>query len=319
MVEDAIEGLDIFLREMQEKACEDNERTVVLNAPRGLVCEESEFLLEARSRYVRNVLSHKDIGVGYDGVTSEFAMLMPARYVGSNARDGGNGVEVGFLHVVFKTAKLAKTVIERFDKCCPTSTGGIEIQWGNEVYSARMVAVHNVAWVMGADAPEWMEIELTRNPVWRVAVAPIGISPNQEEMVQKWGGFAVKRLNGKLREWGVDGELGYVAMRPVFSKGSKVAKGLMLTVEVLKEPFGREPWVVPNAVNLKEGMPTVRLLWIVKGVQRHNWEGNARETLGPGTGPPGRWVGVVEGVRAADRERELRKGGLGPWQGRRRP
>ena len=62
------------------------------------VCEESEFLLEARSRYVRNVLSHKDIGVGYDGVTSEFAILMPARYVGSNARDGGNGVEVGFLH-----------------------------------------------------------------------------------------------------------------------------------------------------------------------------------------------------------------------------
>ena len=106
-MEDAIEDLDIFLQEMQEKACEDNERTVVLNAPRGLVCEESEFLLEARSRYVCNVLSHKDIGVGYDGVTSEFAILMPARYVGSNARDGGNGVEVGFLHVVFKTAKLA--------------------------------------------------------------------------------------------------------------------------------------------------------------------------------------------------------------------
>ena len=91
--------------------------------------------------------------------------------------------------------------------------------------------------------------------------------------MQKWGGFAVKRLNGKLREWGVDGDLGYVAMRPVFSKGSKVAKGLMLTVEVLKEP-----WVVPNAVTLKEGMPTVRLLWIVKGVQRHNWEGNARSS-----------------------------------------
>ena len=52
-------------------------------------------------------------------------------------------------------------MIERFDKCCPTSTGGIEINWGNEIYSARMVAVHNVAWVMGADAPEWMEIELT--------------------------------------------------------------------------------------------------------------------------------------------------------------
>ena len=47
--EESMEGLDEFLREMQEKANVDSEKTVVINAPRSLVCEENEFLLEARS------------------------------------------------------------------------------------------------------------------------------------------------------------------------------------------------------------------------------------------------------------------------------
>ena len=96
----------------------------------------------------------------------------------------------------------------------------------------------------------------------------IGIAPSQVAMVHKWGGFAVTRLNSKLHQWGVDGELRHVATRPVYSKDSKVAKGLVLTVEVL-----REPWVVPKGVSLKEGTPVVSLLWIVAGVQRHTWDG----------------------------------------------
>ena len=268
-VGEEIEGLDDFLREMQEQASADSECTVVLNAPRALtMAEESEYMLGVRSRYVRNVLGHKNIGVSYDAVTSEYVSLMPARYVGRNARDGGNGVEIGFLHVVFKTAGWAKTVLERFDKCCKVSTGGLDMEWGSEKHSARIATVGNVAWVMGKDAPEWCDIELTQNPVWRVAMSPIGISPSHVEMVQRWGRFAVIRLNGKLREWGVGGELGYVALRPVYSKGSTVAKGLVLTVEVLQEP-----WVVPGGVSLKDGAQVVRLLWIVAGVQRHDWNG----------------------------------------------
>ena len=149
---DPMEGLDAFLGEMAKTASEDSARTVVLNAPRGLVFEESEFLLEARSRFVRNVLSHKKIGVGYEAVASEFVMPMPGRYVGRNARDGGNGVEIAFLHVVLRTASLAKTVIDRFNECCPESTGGLEMNWGDGTYSARIVTVDNVAWVMGTDA-----------------------------------------------------------------------------------------------------------------------------------------------------------------------
>jgi len=48
--EESLEGLDEFLREMKEQANVDSEKTVVINAPRSLVSEENEFLLEARSR-----------------------------------------------------------------------------------------------------------------------------------------------------------------------------------------------------------------------------------------------------------------------------
>ena len=265
---DPMEGIDDFLIQMVKTASEDSARTVVLNAPRALVCEDNDFLRVARSHYVRNVLNHKDIGVGYDAVESEFVMPMPGRYVGGNARAGGHAVEIGFLHVVLKTASLAKTVIERFNKCCPKSTGGLDMEWGSEKHSARIVTVDNVAWVMGTDALEWRDVELTQNPVWRVVLSHIGIAPSQVAMVHKWGGFAVTRLNSKLHQWGVDGELRHVATRPVYSKDSKVAKGLVLTVEVL-----REPWVVPKGVSLKEGGLVVSLLWIVAGVQRHPWDG----------------------------------------------
>ena len=50
---------------MKEQANVDSEKTVVINAPRSLVSEENEFLLEARSRYVGKVLAHKSIGVGF--------------------------------------------------------------------------------------------------------------------------------------------------------------------------------------------------------------------------------------------------------------
>ena len=136
---DPMEGIDDFLIQMVKTASEDSARTVVLNAPRALVCEDNDFLRVARSHYVRNVLNHKDIGVGYDAVESEFVMPMPGRYVGGNARAGGNAVEIGFLHVVLKTASLAKTVIERFNKCCPKSTGGLDMEWGSEKHSARIV------------------------------------------------------------------------------------------------------------------------------------------------------------------------------------
>ena len=141
-------------------------------------------------------LNHKDIGVGYDAVESEFVMPMPGRYVGGNARAGGHAVEIGFLHVVLKTVSLAKTVIERFNKCCPKSTGGLDMEWGSEKHSARIVTVDNVAWVMGTDALEWRDVELTQNPVWRVVLSHIGIAPSQVAMVHTWGGFAVTRLNG---------------------------------------------------------------------------------------------------------------------------
>eukprot|EP00964_Phaeocystis_antarctica_P154531 scaffold123266_cov33-Phaeocystis_antarctica.AAC.1 len=62
---------------MVKTASEDIARTVVLNAPRALVCEDNDFLRGARSHYVLNVLNHKDIGVGYDAVESEFVMPMP--------------------------------------------------------------------------------------------------------------------------------------------------------------------------------------------------------------------------------------------------
>ena len=56
-VGEEIEGLDDFLREMQEQASADSECTVVLNAPRALtMAEESEYMLGVRSRYVRCLL-----------------------------------------------------------------------------------------------------------------------------------------------------------------------------------------------------------------------------------------------------------------------
>jgi hypothetical protein len=85
--EESMEGLDEFLREMQEKANLDSEKTVVINAPRSLVCEENEFLLEARSHYVGKVLAHKSIGVPYAAVRAEYVVLMPARDVGRRARE----------------------------------------------------------------------------------------------------------------------------------------------------------------------------------------------------------------------------------------
>ena len=87
------------------------------------------------------------------------------------------------------------------------------------------------------------------------------------------------RLNGKLREWKVDGRLEHVATRPVFTKDSPVAKGMVMTVEVVKEP-----WAVPKGLVLAAGQPEARLLWLVVGVRRHEWSGDA-PVKGKGQGP----------------------------------
>ena len=287
--EESMEGLDEFLREMQEKANVDSEKTVVINAPRSLVCEENEFLLEARSRYVRKVLAHKRIGVPYEAVRAEYVVLMPARDVGQRARDGGDRVEIGFLHVVFRTVGLAQQVLKRFDTHAPLSTGGIEMEWGEEKHQARIAPAGKVAWVMAPDSPEWRDLELTKNPVWRVAVANTGITPSSENVrhMERWGGYAVKCLNGKLREWKVDGRLEHVATRPVFTRNSSVAKGMVMTVEVVTEP-----WAVPKGLVLAAGQPEARLLWLVAGVKRYEWSGGApvkANVQGPPARPP--WTG----------------------------
>ena len=49
---DPMEGIDDFLIQMVKTASEDSARTVVLNAPRALVCEDNDFLRGARSHYV---------------------------------------------------------------------------------------------------------------------------------------------------------------------------------------------------------------------------------------------------------------------------
>ena len=279
--EESLEGLDEFIQELKEQANVDSEKTVVINAPRSLVREENEFMLEARSRYIERVLAHKSIGVTYKSVRAEHVVLMPARDVGQRARDGGDRVEIGFLHIVFRTVGLAQHVLSRFDAACPLSTGGLEMEWGGGKHQARLAPAGKVAWVMSPDSPEWRDLELTTNPVWRVAVANTGITPSTENVqrMERWGGYAVKRLNGKLREWKVDGRLEHVATRPVFTKDSPVAKGMVMTVEVVKEP-----WAVPKGLVLAAGQPEARLLWLVVGVRRHEWSGDA-PVKGKGQGP----------------------------------
>ena len=74
-----------------------------------------------------------------------------------------------------------------------------------------------------------------------------------------------------------------------------MAKGLVLTVEVLQEP-----WVVPGGVSLKDGAQVVRLLWIVAGVQRHDWHGKTpvrRPTQAPARPP---WGGGSYGKGGSD-------------------
>ena len=279
--EESLEGLDEFIQELKEQANVDSAKTVVINAPRSLVREENEYMLEARSRFIERVLAHKSIGVTYKSVRAEHVVLMPARDVGQRARDGGDRVEIGFLHIVFRTVGLAQHVLSRFDAACPFSTGGIEMEWGGGKHQARLAPADKVAWVMSPDSPEWRDLELTTNPVWRVAVANTGITPSTENVqrMEKWGGYAVTRLNGKLREWKVDGRLEHVATRPVFTKDSPVAKGMVMTVEVVKEP-----WAVPKGLVLAAGQPEARLLWLVVGVRRHEWSGDA-PVKGKGQGP----------------------------------
>jgi hypothetical protein len=67
----------------------------------------------------------------------------------------------------------------------------------------------------------------------------------------------------------------------VFTKDSPVAKGMVMTVEVVKEP-----WAVPKGLVLAAGQPEARLLWLVVGVRRHEWSGDApvKGIKGPGAG-----------------------------------
>ena len=81
-------------------------------------------------------------------------------------------------------------------------TGGIEMEWGGGKHQARLAPADKVAWVMSPDSPEWRDLELTTNPVWRVAVANTGITPSTENVqrMEKWGQFAsVKTLPNKAR------------------------------------------------------------------------------------------------------------------------
>ena len=100
----------------------------------------------------------------------------------------------------------------------------------------------------------------------------------------------------KLRGWGVDATINFVAMRPVLARGCHVIRGAILVVEVVKAP-----WVLPTGVALKDGMPAARLEWQVAGPRRWAWDGpvppvpQEPRVGGAGGGKGGAWGGAMGG------------------------
>ena len=282
------EQASAFLAAVLKASAEDKRRTLVFSAPVELVgSDESLALLNARTRYVYRVLQLEAFSAmrGACEVKAEYVISLP----GWRAGRGGvapERVTVNFLHVEFAQAEQAEALKALFDKRCPGPEGGLPMQWEEEVLQVRIAMEGNAEWVLGQSTGVAGRVELTTHPVWRAGVYGIGFAPTRRELVQQFGGHAVRAIMKKFVEWGVDADMRYVAIRPILQSGSEVVKGLMLVVEVVKAP-----WVLPTGVVAVEGLPLTHLEWAVAGPRRHPWTGSGAPVMRLPSAGWGGWGG----------------------------
>ena len=67
----------------------------------------------------------------------------------------------------------------------------------------------------------------------QVSGTPASVALTRNDLVQEFGRLAVARVMQKLRGWGVDATINFVAMRPVLARGCHVIRGAILVVEVV--------------------------------------------------------------------------------------
>ena len=294
-------GLDAFLASVLTASAEDKKRTLVIGAPAGLVdAGETEALLEMRSKFVQKVLQHVVLdSVGKRvKVVAEYIMPIPGWRTGRGGM-GPQRVEVNFLHVEFEQAWHAEALLGLFEARSWGPTVGMDVEWAGGVHQVRLAMEGDAARVMTGSAGVDGGVELTRHPVWRAAVSGerhTGLALTRNDLVQEFGRLAVVRVMQKLRGWGVDATINFVAMRPVLARGCHVIRGAILVVEVVKAP-----WVLPTGVALKDGMPAARLEWQVAGPRRCAWDSpvppvpQEPRVGGAGGGKGGAWGGAMGG------------------------
>ena len=209
MISDEQEQASAFLAAVLKASAEDKRRTLVFSAPVELVgSDESLALLQARTRYVYRVLQLEAFRAmrGECEVKAEYVISIP----GWRAGRGGvapERVTINFLHVEFAKAEQAEALKALFDKHCPGPEGGLPMQWEMEVLQVRIAMEGNAEWVLGQSTGVEGRMELTTHPVWRAGVFGIGFAPTRRELVQQFGGHAVRAIMKKVR--GVGGGCGH--------------------------------------------------------------------------------------------------------------